>query len=170
MFKLVIYRIHKPILDNMNVDYDKLRQLLLPSVLRDSSVLNAFLGAILQPIKTIYIGWKQYETTERRERTYNSQVKNLRRAISDRLGVAYESVIIYDVDDKEHLYIYRRTDNKDVIISADNPVIIYRESEIRYSRGFIVAIPSEYQNKIDEIRAVLDRYKIVTSRYYINWI
>lgn len=154
----------------MNIDYDKIRQLLLPSVLRDSSVLNAFIAAILQPLKTIYSSWHQYERTERKARTYNSQVKNLRRAISDRIGAAYESVLIYDVEDKEHIYIYRKTDNKDVLLANDNPVVIYRESEIRYSRGFIVSIPSEYQAKIDEIRAVLDRYKMVTSRYYINWI
>lgn len=154
----------------MNLNFEQLRQLLLPSILRRSVLLNAMLSAILYPIESVYNVWRSYEEQERRERTYNSQVKNLRRALADRLHTDYDNILIYDVEDKEHLYIYRRTDNKDVIISADNPVIIYRESEIRYSRGFIVAIPSEYQNKKDEIRAVLDRYKIVTSRYYINWI
>lgn len=154
----------------MNLNFGQLRQLLLPSILRRSVLLNAMLSAILYPIESVYNVWRSYEEQERRERTYNSQVKNLRSALADRLHTDYDNILIYDVDDKEHLYIYRRTDSKDVIISVDNPVIIYRESEIRYSRGFIVAIPSEYQNKIDEIRAVLDRYKIVTSRYYINWI
>ena len=152
----------------MNLNFEQLRQLLLPSILRRSVLLNAMLSAILYPIEGVYNMWCSYEEQERRERTYNSQVKNLRRALADRLHTDYDNILIYDVEDKEHLYIYKQADNRDVMLL--DAIYIYSENDIRYSRGFTVSIPSEYMSKVNEIRAVLDRYKMVTSRYYINWI
>ena len=152
----------------MNLNFGQLRQLLLPSILRRSVLLNAMLSAILYPIESMYNVWRSYEEQERRERTYNSQVQNLRRALADRLHTDYDNILIYDVEDKEHLYIYKQADNRDVMLL--DAIYIYSENDIRYSRGFTVSIPSEYMSKVDEVRAVLDRYKMVTSRYYINWI
>ena len=78
----------------MNLNFGQLRQLLLPSILRRSVLLNAMLSAILYPIESMYNVWRSYEEQERRERTYNSQVQNLRRALADRLHTDYDNILI----------------------------------------------------------------------------
>jgi hypothetical protein len=151
----------------MRIDFEKLRQLLLPAVLRGSELLNAIVAAIMQCLSNVYAQWLQYVEKERRERTYNCQVINLRRAIADLLGCALALVTIEDVANQEYLYIYEQGMGRDVEISNATPTIIYSDAEIRYTRRFIVRVPAQYSTVDTDIRAILDRYKLVTTLYTI---
>lgn len=153
----------------MRIDFEKLRQLLLPAVLRGSELLNAIVAAVMQCLNNVYAAWLQYVEKERRERTYNCQVINLRRAIADLLGCDVALVTIEDVVNQEYLYIYADDMQKMVEIAAESKVI-YSESAIRYTRGFNVYIHSMYRDKELDVRAILDRYKMVTTIYNIIWI
>jgi hypothetical protein len=151
----------------MRIDFEKLRVLLLPAVLRGAGLLNAIVAAVMQCLSNVYARWLQYVERERRERTYNCQVINLRRAIADLLGCDLALVIIEDVANQEYLYIYEAGMGRDVEISNTTPTTIYSDAEIRYTRSFIVRIPARYSTVDTDIRAILDRYKLVTTLYTV---
>lgn len=153
----------------MNIDFERLRLLLLPSMLRGSELLNAMVAAVMQGVSSVYAMVLQYIGKERRERSYNSQVINLRRAVADLLGIDIGSVNIYDVEDIEPLYIYRMADNRDVLISSV-PTCLHTESNIRYSKTFVVEVSADYQLRDTEIKTIVNKYKMVTSRFTIKYI
>ena len=153
----------------MRIDFDKLKVLLLPALLRGSEVLSAMVAAVLQPLKNTYATVLQYMDKERKERSYNSQVANLRLAVADLVGVDISKVQIYDVEDIEPLYIYSAAWDKKVYIGK-TAGYIYSENTIRYRKAFIVEVPTQYRSRDTEIKAILDRYKLVTTRYEIKYI
>lgn len=153
----------------MRIDFDKLKTLLLPALLRGSEVLSAMVAAVLQPLKNTYATVLQYIDKERKERIYNSQVANLRLAVADLVGVDISKVQIYDVEDIEPLYIYSAAWDKKVYI-GNTAGYIYSENTIRYRKAFIVEVPTQYRSRDTEIKAILDRYKLVTTRYEIKYI
>lgn len=153
----------------MRIDFDKLKQLLLPALLRGSEVLSAMVAAVLQPLKNTYATVLQYIDKERKERSYNSQVANLRLAVADLVGVDISKVQIYDVEDIEPLYIHSAAWDRKVYI-GNTAVYIYSENTIRYRKAFIVEVPTQYRSRDAEIKAILDRYKLVTTRYEIKYI
>lgn len=153
----------------MNIDFERLRLVLLPSILRGSELLNAIVAAVLQGVSSVYAMVLQYLGKERRERSYNSQVVNLRRAVADLLGIDMSGVNIYDVEDIEPLCIYRMADDRDVLISSVS-TYLHTESNIRYSKTFVVEVSADYQLRDTEIKTIVNKYKMVTSRFTIKYI
>jgi hypothetical protein len=153
----------------MKIDFGKLQHQLLPSLLRGAALLNALVGAVMQCLSNIYAMVMQYIDRERRERGYNCQVINLRRAVADLLGIDIAEVRIEDAPNQEYLYVYADKMQHNVVLTKV-PTVIYSDRSVRYTRMFYVYIPTECKDRENEVRAILDRYKMVTTVYNIYWI
>ena len=87
----------------MNVDFDKLRIILTPHVLRRGGLLSAILDAAYTPIKRLYNAFVRYEADESRERQYGPSVSQLKEAVAYRLGIEPSLVLIEDVANRDVL-------------------------------------------------------------------
>lgn len=155
----------------MNIDFDKLRIILLPHVLRGGVLLEAFLKAIYAPIKSVYGLFGRYSDKERTERVYGPSIRQLRRALADLLGVVEQLITFGEVSDRDPLALRRQSDPADSRLElGTTPLPLWSDNMVWWNREFVVNIPDAYRPGYDaEIRAVLDRWKMIGSKYSINY-
>lgn len=164
----------------MNVDYEKLRIILTPHVLRQGGLLEAVFRAAYKPLKTMYEAFVRYEARESQERSYGPTVKHLRQAIADHLGVTPELVLIGDVANRDVVDIRRQSDgastrivlNEDGMflpndLEREHPLPLWSDDYVWWNREFTVSLPHPYEANEAEVKAILDRWKMAASRYTI---
>lgn len=154
----------------MNIDFDKLRIILLPHVLRQGGLLEAFLKSFYAPLKSLYKRFTQYQEKEQKERAYGPSVRQLRKALADLLGTAETRITFGEVADREPVALHRQLDSADLRVELGTaPIPLWSDGMIWFNREFIVNIPDLFQQNNREIRAVLDRWKMIGSKYKINY-
>ncbi len=158
----------------MNVDYEKLRIILTPHVLRQGGVIEAAFKACYAPLKTIYNTFATYEAKEEAERSYGPTVKQLRQAIADHLGISASRVIFGDVANRDVVDLRRQSDAASTRVAlrrqsdaANTRVALWSDDMVWWNREFTVSLPSAYTSNENEIKAILDRWKMAASRYTI---
>ncbi len=154
----------------MNVDYDKLRIILMPHVLRQGGLLEAVFKAAYAPLKTVYNAFVRYETRECRERSYGPTVRQLRDAIADHLGIRPGSVQIGDVANRDVVDVRRQSDGAGTRVALGAvPLALWSDDMVWWNREFTVSLPNAYNNPQNEseVKAILDRWKMAASRYRI---
>ena len=156
----------------MNVDFDKLRIILTPHVLRRGGLLSAILEAAYTPIKSLYNAFVRYEADESRERQYGPSVSQLKEAVAYRLGIDPSLVLIEDVANRDVLDLRRQSDAPSTRLALGaEPLPLWSDAMVWWNREFTVSIPIGYDTPQleNEIRAILDRWKMVASRYTLNY-
>lgn len=152
----------------MNVDYEKLRIILTPHVLRQGGLLEALFRAAYAPLKTLYNAFVRYEARESLERSYGPTVKQLRQAIADHLGVTPELVLIGDVGNRDVVDIRRQSDGASTRVALGTLAItLWSDNKVWWNREFTVSLPSAYESNGAEVKTILDRWKMAASRYTI---
>ncbi len=150
----------------MNVDYEKLRIILTPHVLRQGGLLEALFKAAYAPLKTLYNAFVRYEARESQERSYGPTVKQLRQAIADHLGVTPELVLIGDVANRDVVDIRRQSDGASTRVELGTvPIALWTDNMVWWNREFTVSLPHTYEANEAEVKAILDRWKMAASRY-----
>lgn len=164
----------------MKIDYDKLRIILMPHALRHGGLLEALFRTAYVPLKRIYASFTAYAAKEEQERIYGPTVKQLRMAIADHLSIGVELVQMGDVEDRETVDLPRESDGWDAAPKLDNepvadgpeteePLALWSDDMIWWNREFTVRLPSAYRVNQPEVEAILDHWKMVGSRYTINY-
>lgn len=156
----------------MNVDFDKLRIILTPHVLRRGGLLSSILKAAYTPIKSLYNAFVRYEADESRERQYGPSVRQLKEAVAYRLGIDPSLVLIEDVANRDVLDLHRQSDAPSTRLALGTvPLDLWSDAAVWWNREFIVSVPDEFDtNQISsEIRAILDRWKMVSSQYTLTF-
>ena len=156
----------------MNVDFDKLRIILTPHVLRRGGLLSAILEAAYTPIKSLYNAFVRYEADESRERQYGPSVSQLKEAVAYRLGIDPSLVLIEDVANRDVLDLRRQSDAPSTRLAlGPEPLALWSDAMVWWNREFTVSIPIAYDTPQleNEIRAILDRWKMVASHYTLTY-
>lgn len=160
----------------MNVDYEKLRIILTPHVLRQGGVLEALFKAAYKPLNTLYEAFERYEARECQERSYGPTVKQLRQAIADHLGILASLVIFGDVANRDVVDLRRQSDAASTRVAlrrqsdaANTRVALWSDDMVWWNREFTVSLPGAYTSNENEIKAILDRWKMAASRYTITY-
>lgn len=154
----------------MNVDFDKLRIILTPHVLRQGGLLQAMFTAAYKPLKRQYNSFVHYEADESRERQYGPVVRQLRDAIAYHLSIDKSLVLIEDVANRDVLDLRRQSDDPSTRLTLGTfPLPLWSEDMVWWNREFTVRVPSAYVANDAEIKAILDRWKMVASRYTLNY-
>lgn len=152
----------------MNVDFDKLRIILTPHVLRQGGLLSAVFAAAYTPLKRLYNTFVRYEADESRERQYGPAVRQLKAAIAYHLSIDEDLVLIEDVPNRDVLDLRRQSDAPSTRLELGvEPLPLWSDDMVWWNREFIVRIPDNYETTEikNEIRSILDRWKMVSSRY-----
>ena len=154
----------------MNVDYDKLRIILMPHVLRQGGLLEALFTAAYKPLKRCYEAFVGYEARECQERSYGPTVKQLRAAIADHLGIDPRLVLFGEVANRDVIDLRRQSDAASTRVSLGTVAIaLWSDDMIWWNREFTVSLPSAYRVNQPEVEAILDRWKMAGSSYTINY-
>lgn len=150
------------------VDLSKLRVVLTPHALRGGQLLDALTDALYTPLRTAQARFEAYRAREEREREYGPTVFQLRLALSDLLECAIERVRIVDLADVVPLALYRESRGAQYALRLGSaPLAVLAESRLRWSMDFTVIVPAEYEDREAEIRALLDKWKLAGTRYYL---
>lgn len=156
----------------MNVDWDKLRIILLPHVLRQGSLLEALLRTAYAPLKRLYASFTEYEARESLERQYGPTVRQLRAAIATHLGISESLVLLGEVANRDLLDVRRQSDGPSTrLVLGSTPLTLWSEDQVWWNREFTVSLPARYNAPYiqREIESILDRWKMAASHYTITY-
>ena len=154
----------------MTIDFDKLRIILMPHVLRQGSLLEALITSMYVPLKRNYASLRRYVEQEEQERQYGPTVKQLRQAISDHLAIEETLVRFGEVPDRETIDLPRASDGWDRVPKLDADTLpLWSDDMVWWNREFTVSLPVAYRPNETEIRAILDRWKMAASHYSITY-
>lgn len=152
----------------MNVDYEKLRIILMPHVLRQGGLLEALFKAAFAPLKTLYNAFVGYEARENQERSYGPTVKQLRAAIADHLGIEPSLVLFGEVANRDVVDLRRQSDAASTRVALGTAAIaLWSDNMVWWNREFTVSLPEAYRAFEPAVKAILDRWKMAASRYTI---
>ena len=152
----------------MNVDYDKLRIILMPHVLRQGGLLEALFTAAYKPLKRCYEAFVGYEARECQERSYGPTVKQLRAAIADHLGIDPRLVLFGEVANRDVIDVRRQSDAASTRVSLGTVAIaLWSDDMVWWNREFTVSLPEAYRAFEPAVKSILDRWKMAASRYTI---
>lgn len=154
-----------------DIDFRRFSLLLLPTILR-SSLIASFVLAFAEPVKLLYNSFTVNRNANLYRLSITPQVCYLEKALNDRFSSWSRLIYITDGNYKAQMYIYTRTENY--------PRYIYTKTEALprylYQRGeagadnydFIVHVPSWYIFDENEMRALVDMYKLANKNYEIK--
>lgn len=150
------------------MDLSKLRIVLTPHALRGGLLLGALADALYAPLRTAQARFEDYRAKEEREREYGPTVRELRLALSDLLECGMERISIVDLGDVVPLALYRESRGPQYALRlGSEPLALLAESRLRWSMDFTVIVPAEYEEREAEIRAMLEKWKLAGTRYYL---
>lgn len=147
------------------IDFNRLILLLLPTFLR-KPILFGYLRALISPIVSLHYRWEQMRNANLKTLSYNGQKCYLRGALNDYFDPELRRITINDTAQLEQDFIYTQAENLDVYLG-----VMYLEQDFNYVSGvvdFLVNVPNDIlNNKVNEITALLDFYKLAGKSYQL---
>lgn len=158
------------------IDFTKLVYLALPTMLR-SPVLFGMLRAGVGAVEKVNTGFKSSRAAHIFRLTHNGQVCYLRGMLCEYFGPGFR--IEEQIKEGEWLYVLGE-DGERGEVWGKTPVaipedgegmpVLYSEQELNAPENdFIVRVPAAYWDRLQEVKAMVDKYKLVTKRaHYIR--
>ncbi len=143
-----------------NVDWPKFIRFRTPTAQRGEKWL-ALLGALMSPVSGLHGFFLLLRDRFLAEIQVNGQVRRLRHALNQRWDAIDERILIKDAIDPEPVFAFLESENNPLYL----PVFLSGTGV-----DFIVCLPEELEPQEAVIRAFVDRYKLVTKRYRIEYI
>lgn len=149
-----------------DTDFKKLVILITPTFLR-KKVLIAYLQELVTPIYKLHYNWKLKRLDDWYKINHNGQVCKLRKVLNDNLDPSERRIYIDEGNSFPRKYIYTRVEKKPVFLGK---MFIYQNSEyLTTGVDFIVFVPKNIiTEKIHELTALLEFYKLASKRYQIR--
>lgn len=160
-----------------DINLRKFGLLLLPTFLR-RPVTAALLYALLAPLRYLHVRLMRLrDDTDYRIR-HTGQVCYLRAVLNDEFDTGLRRITVTDYEKVEvdGNFVYLREEDAEVVVNRRSvyaPLIINRRGFIGVSDvDFSVNVPEALKGEIDEakLRAVVNKYKLVSKRYTINYV
>ena len=146
-----------------SVNWRRLAVLLLPPFLWDDAI--EFVTAIFKPLQELHDLWLRNRAANIYKVNHNSQVCYLRDALNDSFDYDLRRIIIIDGNKYKKKYIYTRGEQKPKFIG-----ILFIHSRDDYEDtgiDFIVQVPSDLVYNEDQMKALINFYKLASKRYKI---
>ncbi|MCM1219594.1 MAG: hypothetical protein NC548_34370 [Lachnospiraceae bacterium] len=152
------------------IDFKRLAVLLLPMTLRRPLIFG-LLRAGLVGLEAVYNEFKNMRAGHIFRLTHNGQVCYLRGALNETFGPGFS---ISDKKPEGH-WLYAVKESGEGIPTAVKEKgagvpVLYSEQELNAAQNdFRVYVPASQWSKLEQIKAVVDSYKLVTKRaHYIK--
>jgi len=149
-----------------DIDINRIALLLIPGVIRQPK-LQAFLLALLAPIRNLYGKFVPFRLNDLYRLGHNGQVCYLEAALNDAFDPDQRRIYISDGDSYNQQYIYTEAEQQNRYLGT-----LFLRAEGDYqegSRDFVVVVPMDFRDDLYgfQIMAVLNFYKLASKRYEI---
>ena len=156
-----------------NISYKKFIKWNVPFDLRKPKMM-ALLTAFVRPIVQVYQAFYRNRKSNLYKLLITPQVCYLERMLNDRFDATQRRIFIGDGEWHDPFYLYQEAELKDQYLytEAENqPVYLWTDSEAGdYKDDFIVFVPKTLVFNINEMKGLLDVFKLVGTRYKIELI
>ncbi|SFB79870.1 hypothetical protein SAMN05421780_101531 [Flexibacter flexilis DSM 6793] len=155
----------------MTIDFNKLAQDLLPSILRKSKRL-AMLGVMLSPLATMYATWLVFLANAQKQALYNGQTIVLESILNDVFDPMLRRITLNNIANEIEPVFFPKNE------LAGEPVYIDKDTEPMYiglyadylnATGLEVIVPIELNGNELAIKSQLNRYLIASVKYIITY-
>ncbi|RMF03588.1 MAG: hypothetical protein D6772_01955 [Bacteroidetes bacterium] len=144
----------------LNVNWNTVVEQGLPGVLRKTK-LKALLLAFVSPLLDVYNDFRNYVERTRYDLAMTGQVRVLQFGLNDRFDLDDRRILIKDANEIVNTFMFLESENRPLYL----PTFLSGRAV-----DFLVCVPTELQNQELAIRAFLEKYKLVTKRYRIEYI
>jgi len=157
-----------------DLNLQKLINYTLPVRLRSTN-MQAWLGALVSPVTWLYNLFSTNRQTNLYLLAHNGQVCYLQAALNDAFDNTLRRITITDTPGADAVYIYIVPELKPVplyLVSEHQPIALYTLAETLASHdGFVVNVPAAVTFDASYMRALIDKYRLVSkNKYTINII
>lgn len=153
-----------------DIDYSKLSKQLLPVMLR-KTMLVKYLAVMVSPIVRLYEFFTTHRASQLYELDHNGQVCRLEAVLNDRFDNTLRRIYIEDARAIFATPLYRRVENKPVYLrrrSENKPVYLRRRAELTHGGAFVVKVPTALTFDTEEMKALINKYKMAGKTYAIK--
>jgi hypothetical protein len=140
--------------------------MLIPSFLRKEN-MTALLEIISTAFNHCFNSLLSKRNTDIFRLTHDGQVCSLRAALAIFLGVDFEQITITDNSDDNQVVFYDTVEETGRVITNNANMLL--SAEVGSFENFIVNIPVSFLTKTDEIKAMIEIYKLVGKTYKIQY-
>lgn len=153
------------------VDYNRLVNMLLPMELR-TSVHVIWLRVMLSPVVFLYMLFGRNRQANLYALSITPQVCYLEKMLNDRFDFGDRRIYIDDPVRNDAFYLYQEAESKPVDFYMEIealPLITYTDGEAGLvMEDFIVYVPEGLVFNMEEMKALLDMYKLAGKKYKIE--
>jgi hypothetical protein len=168
-------------MDITKLNIDRLVRWLLP-IRKRKPLIIALLKVCTNPVKLLYQELLTFRDEKLNQLLYNGQVIYLQRILNIRFNSGNPGIYITDAVEIDELVIYRRSENKqpvyiytraelDITDPAYDPdavsTYMYTRAEYQSGYDFKVKVPAAITFDQNEMKAVIDSYRLAGKRYQI---
>lgn len=147
-----------------NVNWKKLAILLTPTFLR-SELMKAWLELMMEGINEVHYNWLTFRKSNIYILAHNSQVCYLRGALNDRFDNELRRIVLIDGNKYQRKYIYTDEEQKPKFLGT---IFIYGDEDYQDTGvDFIVQVPTDIVFNINEMKGLIDFFKLASKRYKI---
>jgi hypothetical protein len=156
---------------NFNIDWKKLADWLIPSLLR-KGVMMLWVRSLLRPIIDVHQSFLRYKKEKDYQLGITGQVCYLEKMLRDKYDFTLRRIWIDDAQDKPISYIYNRQEAKPLFVrkrSEAMPKIIYTRNENGLlANDFIVWVPMNIVFDFQEMGSLIMAYKLPGVKFKIQ--
>ncbi len=150
-----------------NVDFKKLIIDSLRSRYRKVGFLKA-LEAFVSPLESTKKSLIEFRSANLRDLSYNGQVISLEKMLNDYFDPKDRRIYIQDGTTRDNVYVHKLDEQEPLFVSD---LFIHKDVEYNDSgEDFIIVITNAIfltQQKLIELKALVNRYKLVSMRFKI---
>lgn len=147
-----------------NVNWKKLAILLTPTLLR-SELIKACIELLMEGINDVHYNWLQFRKSNIYMLAHNSQVCYLRASLNDRFDNELRRIVLIDGNKYQRKYIYTDQEQKPKFLGT---IFIHGDEDYQDTGvDFIVQVPTDIIFNINEMKGLIDFFKLASKRYKI---
>lgn len=152
-----------------DVEYKKLAVLLLPMCLRKGT-LTALLNVLTIPLQGLSESFAEYRRQKDIRLNHNGQVCFLRGVLNDQFDKEQRRIRVEDNESTSGGVIIEERGKTPKSFIWHMPKRIYRRGwEATGGIGFVVEVPEELRPREQELRSIVNEYKLASMRYLIKY-
>ncbi len=152
------------------INTTKLYRWLLPRLIRQPKV-KALVDSFMIGFDTLYSTFLKNRIANLYFLEINGQVVKLEKMLNDKYDFVARRIYISDGIYTHLYYLYMNAEDRPLFINDTIPNYIYLLPEQGYgSASFIINIMAVIEFNEDELRGLVDTYKLVSKKYSINII
>lgn len=154
-----------------NIDFKRLALLWVPTFRRMPIALN-FIWCLIFPLEAMYIEFLKRRKQNLIKMNFNYQKFSMERRLNDAFDPLERRIEITSSVQYEGIYLFTEAEDDPYysktqwLYGDENPIYLRTEAELYSEYDFIVKIPNTAIN-MNQLRAEIDFYKLISKRYQI---